>query len=817
MSLADFPELTRDDLASMGGHSALRAARALREDGAVESLAWQKPVLSGIVMERGQSFPVSINLRSTTFVQSTCPCPSRSAQLCVHALALCLEAQRQEHELARQTPKLPKSGTGNSKSGTGNLSAQGTGNLSAGIGRRTGRPMLPRAWLVVDGSPKYLCILLKDKEDPRYRSCVDWLRQEGFQHESSNGKWWLRSQHRVLNFLALNRERLEQEYEAGYTDGYLQRMERMRPVKLKVQAQGQGDGFALHLELGGEGIGPAEIRHALVTGCHYVVRGDDIYLIGKDLLERFAVAARKLGGAPDLPMTGLFHGNVSGAALADASAILQDLEAEVELPADWTERSTAIREVGSLSPPPLPHAFSERLRTYQMIGVAWLWHLLRNRLGGILADEMGLGKTIQAIGLLCCWQQGRGDKGPALVVAPASLIGNWQRELATWAPHLRVYAHHGPQRVSAWWEPRTGPDICLTSYTTLANDRELFSGAEFGLAVADEAQHVKNRRTQSSQALRSVRAPARFVLTGTPIENSIDDLRALFAFILPGYLKAPPADARGDDKIWFEKRDLQKAAPYILRRAKRMVAPELPEKIEQTLWCPLEPGQADLYRRVQQQSQQRLLQMAAEGVSEGRMRFTLLTELLRLRQVCADPGLLEVTCPLEQSAKFLAFRELLEEAMDGGHRILVFSQFVSLLKRLQEWFEGEQIPSAYIDGSTRDRLAVCDRFNNDPGIPVCLISLKAGGTGLNLTGADTVVHFDPWWNPAVEDQATDRAHRIGQQRTVTSYKLVTEGTVEDKVLALQQRKAELLRDLLDESAHASAKVDLETLKHLMGA
>lgn len=803
MSFADFPELTRDELAELGGHAALRAARALRDDGGVESIQWEKPVLSGVVRERGQSHVVSVNLRSTTFVQATCGCrSSRSAQLCVHALALCLEAQRRDKVEQAQRAAAPRASASRG---------------SPSPPQRTARPMLPRSWMVVDGSPKYLCILLKDRDDPRYRGCVDWLKLEGFRHESSNGKWWLRDQHRVLNFIALNRERLEQAYAAGYTDGYLQRMQTVRPVTLKVQADGQGDGFALHLELAGEGIGPGDIRNALVAGCHYIIRGNSVHLIGKDLLERFAQATRKLGGSPDLPMTGVFHGNVSGAGLADAASILDELEAEVELPADWKERSAAIREVGRLTAPPLPEAFGKRLRMYQMIGVAWLWHLYRNRLGGVLADEMGLGKTIQAIGLiLCCRRSGGGD-GPILVVAPASLLGNWRRELSTWAPQLAAYVHHGPQRIREWWQPGEAPDVCLTSYTTLANDRELFSGSEVAMVIADEAQHVKNRRTQASQALRSVRAPARFVLTGTPIENSIEDLRALFAFILPGYLKPMPAQSRPEEKEWFERRDLQKAAPYILRRAKRMVAPELPEKIEQTLWCPLEPQQAALYQAVQQQSQQRLLQLAAGGASEGRLRFTLLTELLRLRQVCADPGLLDGDYPLEHSAKFLAFRELLDEAMDGGHRILVFSQFVSLLKRLQQWLEGEGIPAAYIDGSTRDRLAVCDRFNRDASIPLCLISLKAGGTGLNLTGADTVVHFDPWWNPAVEDQATDRAHRIGQERMVTSYKLVTEGTVEDKVLALQLRKAELLRDLLDESAHETAKVDLETLRHLMEA
>ena len=229
----------------------------------------------------------------------------------------------------------------------------------------------------------------------------------------------------------------------------------------------------------------------------------------------------------------------------------------------------------------------------------------------------------------------------------------------------------------------------------------------------------------------------------------------------------------------------------------------------------MEARQQDLYLEVRRKTEETLMKMAAAGASENRLRFTILTELLRLRQICADPGLLHPDYPIEESAKFGLFQEILQEAIDGNHRILVFSQFVKLLKRLRGWLEANEISTAYIDGSTRDRLAVCDRFNRDESLTLCLISLKAGGTGLNLTGADTVVHFDPWWNPAVEDQATDRAHRIGQSRTVTSYKLVTEGTVEDKVLALQIRKSALLKELLEESAIHSAKVDLSTLKSLL--
>jgi superfamily II DNA or RNA helicase len=677
------------------------------------------------------------------------------------------------------------------------------------------REVLPENWMVIDGSPKFLSILLRERDHPQYRRCAEWLRAEGFRKEPSNGKWWLRDQHKVLNFLALNRGRLEADYDPGYTDNFKERTCVIQPVPLECETLPSGSGFSMRVALKADGLDLQAVRNALVSGRHYIVLDDRIYLLEKSVLEKFESMTRTLGGDPHLPMTGLFEAKLSAADLAHTEGLLDDLDMELELPEDWTKRSAAIREVGKLEAPPLAADLRDRFRSYQLIGTAWMWHLYRNELGGILADEMGLGKTIQAIGLILSWQaEGRGE-GPVLVVSPASLLGNWQRELTTWAPGLNVYLHHGPSRLTAFDEESFHPDVCLTSYSTLRNDRDQFQTVSFSLAIADEAQHVKNRRSHASRSLRSVAARSRFVLTGTPIENSVEDLRALFDFCLPGYLKRAPSDLRGDDRQWFERQAVEKAAPYILRRSKAEVAPELPDKIEQTLWCELESRQREMYQAVREKTEQVLLQMASAGASENRLRFTILTELLRLRQVCADPGLLDPEYPLESSGKFQAFRELLSEAMDGSHRILVFSQFVKLLKRLRAWFDTEGIPTEYIDGSTRDRLAVCDRFNNNPEITVCLISLKAGGTGLNLTGADTVVHFDPWWNPAVEDQATDRAHRIGQSRTVTSYKLVTEGTVEDKVLALQLKKAGLLQDLLDESAIHSAKVDLSTLKSLL--
>ena len=418
----------------------------------------------------------------------------------------------------------------------------------------------------------------------------------------------------------------------------------------------------------------------------------------------------------------------------------------------------------------------------------------------------------------------------SVVIALASLLENWRRETVRFAPELRVFDHHGDQRLTTAAD-FFAYDLIITSYGTLTRDQELFTSVDLAIVIADEAQHIKNRRSQNAAALRALRARSRFLLTGTPLENSLDDLRSLFEFLLPGYLTRVPAGIRGDERTWFDERLRAQTAPYILRRTKTAVAPELPEKIEQVVWCDLTPAQAKLYRDTQESSERQLLDLAATGASEGRLQFAALTQLLRLRQICCDPRLIQKSTNEDSksgpapsakpiaSAKLEAFTELLAEAIDDGHRVLVFSQFTSLLALLREELTAQDIAHCYLDGSmpTRARQAEVDRFQSDTNVPLFLLSLKAGGTGLNLTGADTVIHFDPWWNPAAEAQATDRAHRIGQTRTVTSYKLICAGTVEEKVLALQAEKRALLADVFEASDAAAAKLSLADLRELLRA
>jgi superfamily II DNA or RNA helicase len=694
--------------------------------------------------------------------------------------------------------------------------------------------------MTVDGTEHYLAITLPSREHPAYASTLELLKSNGFILEPSNRKWWLRDRHKTLNFLAAHAARLRDGLDAQFTPAFEKATAHLRPAELTSTVSAAGEDFDVTLGLKAGSADETAVRTAVASNRGYVESEGQIYLLDAAQLGQLAEAQRALAGEPGATLAARRTQRVSAARAAEAQEIIEALSPGFQPPAAWRERSESLRQLSTLAPAPVPAALESQLRPYQRLGTAWLWHLHRHRLGGILADEMGLGKTIQALGLLAALRaevqvESSGlDADPAapraaarpiahhpspiasLVVCPASLVENWRRESVQFAPQLRVFVHHGAARLASAVDAAPY-DLIITSYGTLARDRELFASMEFTCVIADEAQHIKNRRSQNAAALRSLSARSRFLLTGTPLENSLDDLRSLFEFLLPGYLDRLPAGLRGEERAWFDRRLRAQAAPYILRRTKSAVAPELPPKLEQILWCELSPAQAKLYRDQQSAGERELLDLAADGANEGRLQFAALTQLLRLRQICCDPRLVAPDAPADDSAKLEAFRELLAEAIDDGHRVLVFSQFTSLLALLGAELESQGTAYCYLDGSmpVRARQAAVDRFQESADVPVFLISLKAGGTGLNLTGADTVVHFDPWWNPAAEAQATDRAHRIGQTKLVTSYKLIAAGTVEEKVLALQDTKRALLADVFEASDAAAAKLSLSDLKSLL--
>jgi SNF2 family DNA or RNA helicase len=468
------------------------------------------------------------------------------------------------------------------------------------------------------------------------------------------------------------------------------------------------------------------------------------------------------------------------------------------------------------SAPWIPGPLFELLRPYQQAGSRWMGNLALRKLGGLLADEMGLGKTLQALSIL------ETLPGRRLVVCPSSLVWNWQEEAHRFCPSMNVVRLEGSDREQKW--KNANPDsVFVTSYALLRRDLERYKGIQFSALVLDEAQHIKNPESRNAQSAREINAQCRFVLTGTPLENSLSDLWSLFEFALPGYLggrrdfqeryELPLREAR-DVAVWTRLH--RRIGPFYLRRRKVEILPELPEKIEQVIEVPMGQRQRILYDQLQAAAREKINLL--EKDNRGAARMQALTALLRLRQCCCDPRLLGAP-PLnnpDEEGKLGALLEILAEVIDGGHRALVFSQFTSMLDLIEVAIRNAGHGLLRLDGSTRDRGQVVQEFQSNPSIGVFLISLKAGGVGLNLTGADTVIHFDPWWNPAVEAQATDRAHRIGQKHVVTSIKLIAADTVESRVLRMQEEKRAMLAATLD-SDSPTPKVSMEDLSQILGA
>ena len=459
----------------------------------------------------------------------------------------------------------------------------------------------------------------------------------------------------------------------------------------------------------------------------------------------------------------------------------------------------------------VPDGFALQLRPYQIEGLSWLQYLREQELAGILADDMGLGKTAQALAhLLLEKHSGRMDK-PSLVVLPTSLIFNWKREAERFAPQLKLLSLHGQKR-AAHFPSIPKHDVILTTYPLLWRDVKALAEYDYHLLILDEAQTVKNVSSQAAQVVRKLKARHRLCLTGTPLENHLGELWAQFDFLLPGLL----GDEKSFTKTWrtpIEKhgnklrRDLlaKRVKPFILRRRKEDVAKELPAKTLIVRTVELEGGQRDLYETVRTAMDQRVREeIAAKGFA--RSHIIILDALLKLRQVCCDPRLLSLTSAkkVKERAKLDLLMEMLPELVSEGRRILVFSQFTSMLELIEAELANEKLDYVKLTGDTQNREAVVGRFQ-DGEVPIFLISLKAGGVGLNLTAADTVIHYDPWWNPAVENQATDRAHRLGQTKNVFVYKLIVAGSIEEKILALQEKKAELAAGILSEDASSLVK------------
>ncbi len=636
------------------------------------------------------------------------------------------------------------------------------------------------------------------------QEAVDWLEKERYFEWSGAAFKSIPNIEAIMAILANTvpavRQRGWRVEFGGLVESLTSRAEWITPVVSIRQSKLRGwfDVDIAYTDGHGSPVASSTVDAVLGSPGGFAEKGGRIYLVNSDAVEAMNSACNET----------LDSGTKSKGRISDvnagylSSALASQPGITVQADEAWLVHARKQTEKIGLEPVTVGDGFSGILRPYQQEGVEWLRFLETGGYAGILADEMGLGKTIQALAWLQLERVSEAARGlPSLIVCPTSLVENWAREAARFVPRMSVRLVHGANRHRNW-ETIAQHDLIVTSYALLRRDIERYGEQPFAVAILDEAQHIKNRSTLNAQAAKQIKALHRVVLTGTPMENSVSDLWSIMDFLLPGYLGSPalfreafekPVNTGGPPADAALLKLRCKMQPFMLRRLKTAVASDLPAKITRIATCSMSPEQTRLYQALATRYQEALTAVVREkGFNQA--RFAVLKTLLRLRQLCCHPALLKQPDISEdaESAKLDLFLELLDEARDGGQRVLVFSQFVEMLHILRKELDARSIRYAYLDGATQHRQQEVDRFNNSEDIPVFLISLKAGGSGLNLTGASVVIHFDPWWNPAVEDQATDRAHRIGQTRNVYSIKLVTAGTVEEKVLELQDRKRHLI-------------------------
>ncbi len=820
--------ITQEEIIGWGGQEVFSQALALCNSGDVVSASYDDDnlVISGKILQPdGFEMPVSLKLMPAGRIKSMCPCATnvKYGQVCPHVVALGIKVMIDEmpedaQEDAREeniSPQAPAEEESfievpvkprffaRLRGSRASLSIA----LDARYSKETGFPACSvqkerAVWLVDEDDP----LVRRTRSMKTEREAVKKLAAWGFEpgYSESDVKHYITDPQKVLNFLGAGLPALRRcgwridldEKLMALTDS----MPSVVPVVSVQDAPGGAFDVRYTFDAMGETIPPAEIQAALNRGDGYLMRESGIVLLDREGVESLHDVFADCSSPSDDAPRGWFRVKGVYASYVKSSLdILDCIDVNDSRAKYWKSVSAAARAGDAFAryEPVALGALENVLRPYQKQGVYWMRFLEKAGHSGLLADEMGLGKTLQTLAWLAlprCDPRAHGSASrnlPALIVCPTSLVRNWEAEAAKFTPHLKTLVISGPER-SRDFAGIPDADIVITSYALLQRDfEEAYIGREFSVVVIDEAQHIKNRQTKNALAVKALRSVRRLALTGTPIENSVSDAWSIFDFLMTDYLgdyetfkenyEQPILDGNSSDAVLARLK--RKISPFIMRRLKKTVAKDLPDKIVKVSYCPMsEDAQREYSAALAKTRREAGGIIKAKGFAKS--KFELLAMLMRLRQIASR-------------AKIEPFMEQLVSAIEGGHKILVFSQFVKMLTAIRERLEEEGIAYAYLDGSTKDRLERCNAFNRSKDIPVFLISLMAGGTGLNLTGADMVMHYDPWWNPAVEDQATDRAHRIGQKKNVYVMKMIAAGSIEEKVLAMQRRKQAIINATVD--------------------
>ncbi|MCR5838810.1 MAG: DEAD/DEAH box helicase, partial [Kiritimatiellae bacterium] len=836
--------ITQQEVISWGGEDVFNKALPIVTSGDVHDVTYNDETLEirgKIEQPSGWEMPVSFFLKPGGRIESHCPCDTnrRFGMVCQHVVAVgyalvVSEMDDIEEEKPRgareEEPDEPQEEEDfievETKPKFSAFVAGSRASLSIEIDAHYGEIEFPVCSVQ---SPR--TVYLPDPDDPlvrRVRSmktereAVKAVEKWGFSpgYNDSDLRLYITDPQKVLNFLGAGLPALRRKgWRIDLADKLMELTDAMPSVVPVVTVRDAPNGafdVSYTFDAMGHEVSPVEIQAALNRGDGYIMKDGAVVLLDNSAIESMHGVFRDCAPSQNGAAAGWFRVDSVHAPYVKASLDLLDcIDLDDSAARRWRETAAARNRDSSAKFEPVALGpLDNVLRPYQKQGVYWMRFLENAGLSGLLADEMGLGKTLQTLTWLSLPRAGDGVQGasaasplvpslgkaslvqdsgtkhqapstthPSLIVCPTSLVRNWEAEAKKFTPWLKVLVVSGPDRADSFGLIDSS-DVVVTSYALLQRDFEdAYLGHKFSAVVLDEAQHIKNRQTKNAKSVKLLDSERRLVLTGTPVENSVADVWSIFDFLMPDYLgdyetfkanfEEPIADggAAGEEAQARLKRKLH---PFIMRRLKKTVAKDLPDKIVKVSYCPMSEDSQREYNEALAKTRRQ----AGDAIREkgfAKSKFEILAMLMKLRQIASR-------------AKLEAFMEQLESAIEGGHKILVFSQFVKMLGTIAEELKERGVPFCYLDGSTKDRLGECNRFNRSPDIPVFLISLMAGGTGLNLTGADMVMHYDPWWNPAVEDQATDRAHRIGQKKTVYVMKMIASGSIEEKVLALQRRK-----------------------------